>query len=855
MTIRQMYRPMPLSPHTWLSAAVDSTATTFNVYDTNVFPDPPFYAVILDGARTETVRVMQLAPGVLSGIVRGVEGTATSHAVDTPLARNFTAADHNDIIDNVEYLFASHVIGVQWDRGAADPTALTWIDVDGNPITSLPFGSFDNHRTYREVRRCLLSTTGTPTFGTNARGDGLTLDGTMGRVMVSIPKFWVRADSPSTGVYRWWISPVPASGFEVHPAFRQRGGVEREAIYVGAYHATLHTRDYPAHASSIFAFHSRTGEQPVTCLNGTKTMEFTSGGTTAPTIGETITGASSGATAVIVDWSVSSGTWAGGDAAGTLILKQPTGTFTSENLNGSVSGSNFATGAATVFISLKDNGFRTFAENIGPGWGEVNIWSWSAVKLLMLIEAKTWNLQSWLGRGVCDLAAGSGYVFNGRPNGYGSADSSIGTNGTGTALGTNGQTPVVWRGIESPWGNIEFWVDGAGADSIRRKFRAVSRGGTDPMAWPTSGETMTTAMIPYMGPKYATDIWWEPLVRYVFLPKTGTTSSEQVYLCDKFIGAENGHGRCGLVVGGINGWSGGDGVGPFSINLNYGEISSDWQYLGARIEYVGPEGPTATTTTVTPGGGGEDIVVPAPIRVTTATITPREVTSTPPAAPENPSTPNTDPPIYVVPAQTLQDGSLLGGNFGFGYNPAESGVVLKWDAGSLNTNATTCLMTGQTTATEGKSFTYSFGYQLYRQPTGYGSAGYLSAGIPQGATVTGITVKRYGSYTGASPATGRDLQLFLRFTDPNTPGGWIDSDDYAKLTTDWQYHSDASHGIYLTSYGGPTDLWGLTAGQITPEILNNGGVQVVLQVESLANGGTAGVFRLYALQVEISYEV
>lgn len=856
MTISRNYPVKPFSPETHLAAGIDAVATTIVLNDASMLPLPPNLAVIEDGDNSEVVLYTTQDANSIGGctrafIVDGTRGIAKTHAANTPVARYISSYDLNTLMANESYLFSQQAIGVQWDRGAADTTALTLIDVDGNPIETLPFASFDNHRTFREIRRCILSTTGTPTFGENARGDGLTLDGSAGRVMVAIPKFWVKADNPSTGVYRWWISPIDLSGFEVHPAFRQRGGIDREYIYVSAYQANLLTRDYPAHASATLALHSRTGEQPVTGAAVMATMAFTSGGTTAPVVGETVTGATSGATATIVDWYVTSGTWAGGDAAGTLILKQVSGTFGSENLNGSSAGSNFATGAAVAGLNLPITAARTYAENIGTGWGLINIYSWAAIVLLQMIEYGNFNMQATLGRGVCDLAKGTG--FSGRVNGYGSADSTIGTNGSGMALGTNGQTPVVWRGIENLYGNVETFVDGVTSDSSSRKVSLIPRSGAAAITTPTATVETSIGQIPASFGAYATDLLFEPLTRLLFIPKT-LGGAAGTFLCDKYLGPNPGSGAV-LCNGGPLGWFGGDTCGPFAFNMFY-DYTNDNKQIGARLEYIGPEGTSPTTASVTPGGGGDVITVPAATRVTTPSIVPDGVSpTTPPPPATNPSTPNTDPPIYVVPAQTVQDGSLLGGSFGYGYNPAESGVVIKWDAGALNTNATTCLMTGQTTAKAGKSFTYSFGYQLFRTPTGYGSTGFVSAGIPQGATVTGFTVKRYGSYTGAAPATGRDLKLFLRFTDPDTPGGWIDSNDYAKTTTDWQYHSDASHGIYLTSYGGETDLWGLTAGQITPTILNNGGVQVVLQVESLANGGTAGDFRLYALQVEISYEV
>lgn len=67
---------------------------------------------------------------------------------------------------------------------------------------------------------------------------------------------------------------------------------------------------------------------------GIRTIAFTSGGTTEIEVGDTVAGDSSGATADVVKVVVDSGTWAGGDAAGTLYLAaSQTGTFVSENLD------------------------------------------------------------------------------------------------------------------------------------------------------------------------------------------------------------------------------------------------------------------------------------------------------------------------------------------------------------------------------------------------------------------------------------------------------------------------------------------------------------------------------------------
>ena len=76
------------------------------------------------------------------------------------------------------------------------------------------------------------------------------------------------------------------------------------------------------------------------------TIDFTSGGTTEPVAGETITGATSGRAGEYVSCTLSGGTWGGGDAAGTMTLTGITGplVFTAaEALNGSTAGADMAT--------------------------------------------------------------------------------------------------------------------------------------------------------------------------------------------------------------------------------------------------------------------------------------------------------------------------------------------------------------------------------------------------------------------------------------------------------------------------------------------------------------------------------
>lgn len=71
-------------------------------------------------------------------------------------------------------------------------------------------------------------------------------------------------------------------------------------------------------------------------------LAFTSGSTEF-TIGETLTGAISGTTGVVVAYHVTSGSWAGTNAAGTVWLKENVADYQAEDLNGSISPANCAT--------------------------------------------------------------------------------------------------------------------------------------------------------------------------------------------------------------------------------------------------------------------------------------------------------------------------------------------------------------------------------------------------------------------------------------------------------------------------------------------------------------------------------
>ncbi len=150
----------------------------------------------------------------------------------------------------------TEAIGIEWDTSSTSPS-LKRIDINGNERSTVDATYFDNHSIWGNIKRCTIDpATGTPVYGTNARGDGLDLTGASGQVMVKIPKFYVKFSTDGT-IHRWWISPTLLAGFELHPAFLQRGGTEAE-LFVSAYEASGYLD------GATFKLRSATGLQPVT---------------------------------------------------------------------------------------------------------------------------------------------------------------------------------------------------------------------------------------------------------------------------------------------------------------------------------------------------------------------------------------------------------------------------------------------------------------------------------------------------------------------------------------------------------------------------------------------------------------
>lgn len=102
MALETMYEGLPFSPQTTLTNAISEAETVIPVADVSVFPDAPNYATIAgNDGDGETILYTAKTASALSGCTRGIEGTAKRWDSGEIISRNWTAKDHNVLIQNL----------------------------------------------------------------------------------------------------------------------------------------------------------------------------------------------------------------------------------------------------------------------------------------------------------------------------------------------------------------------------------------------------------------------------------------------------------------------------------------------------------------------------------------------------------------------------------------------------------------------------------------------------------------------------------------------------------------------------------------------------------------------------------
>jgi len=542
------------------------------------------YYHFTNAEHTELAVIVDLGRGIADNNLLAVDQAAglTDGEIIRATASGLEGRNYSEIIADLDL---NPVLGVEWNQGTD-----TWrnIDKNGNTIV-LTSSNFDNHPVWGNMVRVNMAVDGTINAVKGGMGT-FTNDGTNGRVMVRIPKFWVKSASSSANVYRWWISPTPMAGFTLYPAFKQSdggAGAERDFIYIAAYEAD------PYYDDVNLVLHSRTGKQPFT--GGQIWKVNFDGGQNEPAIGDDV-GTATDDNFFIVDYIVTGGTWAGNDASGKLWIRKPgddtCGWTDNEQINNNTQANVLANGGAglgvngaTTALGFNLSQARDYAQNIGADWQIWNVWEMFAIRLLYYIEYMGANSQTAIGQGVVSKAGGTG--FAGELTGADNIDTNVGANGTGTGDGVDGVTPIAYRGIENLWGNVWKWTEGwnavSGVDAANDvKYRVLKKDGTttfaDTLATYDESPNYVHTALPN---GYQKNIEWNDGFELLFLPSAVTGLSTS-HLYDYFYEHDNGETNV-LFFGGA--WASGVNAGVGCLYSSDGAAYSS-RALGGRLSFI-----------------------------------------------------------------------------------------------------------------------------------------------------------------------------------------------------------------------------------------------------------------------------
>lgn len=461
--------------------------------------------------------------------------------------------------------------GVEWNRSSSSPV-LHRINYDGERIGTQ--ADFDGHPVWGNIKRCILSVAGTPTYGSNARGDGLDLTGASGRIMVDIPKFYVKSEHPSADVYRRWISSVLYPGFELHPAFVQRGGTIRDHVYVGAYEA------YGYDDAGTFKLCSRTGVQPVT--GAVSYTDLPNSGRF--NIGDARTYAGN----IGSRWGIMN-IW-------TLSALQMLYIIEYANLNSQSTSVGIGRGivdldSGAAFLGA-ESGMGTTDTDIGTngtGVGAQEQLNFDAGTAAFVATETVTGAGGASGTVVSITVRAGGWATN-DASGYMILSSVSGTfvnnealtgsvTGAATADGIN-CTTIVYRGIENLWGNTLQFIDGYNA--LNAEYRLINRDGSGTFADAlAAGDYEASAATPTTTDGYVTDIEHETLLKYLLIAKT-LAGSSSTYLCDYLYAHDTDETNI-LLYGGS--WAPAVGAGVACL-YSHNVASRSSRDFGGRLEFI-----------------------------------------------------------------------------------------------------------------------------------------------------------------------------------------------------------------------------------------------------------------------------
>ena len=425
-------------------------------------------------------------------------------------------------------------------RCLVDTSVTRSIDFDNN--TSILSGDPSTHPIYTNIKRCTVQDNGTIT---SYYGDANYVeDGSIGQVMVYIPKFYYKVNiinkqliddtHPEYGYdiheASYSVSNIKYPGYKLHPAFINANGDEVDYVLCSAFEGSTYD-------TSASAYNT----------NDAQTVDFTA------TTGDLL--ASIGYV----------------DSSGTTVHVKP---------------------ASGLTQNLTRPNSMTIAKNRGTGWYALTFKLTSAIQMLITVEYGC-NSQVNIADGVVSITDNTSYncasyVGSTVGNTTGRAASTINEiNGTETTYTSATTTSVNWRGIENMWGNIWKWVDG-----INIYGNGSQRGGvpyvctdmnfsdTNTANYESVGFTVanTDGYVKYFG-------WGNDKYDWVFMPSTAGSggASASTTVGDYFYKTANLNGYRAARLGGI--WGNSSSAGVFCWILAVA-ASGRSRAVGARLMYV-----------------------------------------------------------------------------------------------------------------------------------------------------------------------------------------------------------------------------------------------------------------------------
>lgn len=204
---------------------------------------------------------------------------------------------------------------------------------------------------------------------------------------------------------------------------------------------------------------------------------------------------------------------------------------------------------------------RTNSHAKGEGWWLNDLATWSAIRILYLVEFADWNSQVVLGYGQ-------------------TSDSLVKTGATDTAVYhtiKRDNASNQYRYIENPYSNIRDWLDGVVCVDHRVWVGEDNAAYTDT----TKGYTDTGLSIPRTGGAYITRLSISDVAPWAFIPTAASGGSATTYIPDYSIGGSTNVTM--HVTGGKSSYAATWGLFKFDSNDAASFTASD---VGARLIYI-----------------------------------------------------------------------------------------------------------------------------------------------------------------------------------------------------------------------------------------------------------------------------